>query len=286
MGIIRVEKQKNYTVMSNYHLRDKNLTLKAKGLLSFMLSLPDGWDYTVEGLTYTCHDGRESIRATLIELEKAGYVKRYRVRDEKGLLRGTEYIVFEMPEVPEEDKREDENLSENDTDEPMTGYPMLDKPTLDKPTSENPPQINTKINNPPIIPPRGACESEKKKTKRKIQREMKTQPAWNPERWEQFWEVYPRGEKKLEAMRAWDKLKPSEDLLNQMALGLSRQLASEEWQRGIGIPYASTWLNQARWTDEVKRRPAEQETAAAPPPRKCYEQRIIDGELVDVEVAT
>ena len=73
MAVFRIEKNKNYTVMANYHLRDISLSLKAKGLLSLMLSLPEGWDYTTKGLACICKDGVDSICSTVKELEKAGY---------------------------------------------------------------------------------------------------------------------------------------------------------------------------------------------------------------------
>ena len=78
----------------------------------------------------------------------------------------------------------------------------------------------------------------------------KKEPDWKPERFAKFWEYYPRGEAKQAAIRAWDKLQPSDELIDTMAQALKRQVASESWQQGIGIPYASTWLNQQRWTDE------------------------------------
>ena len=100
---------------------------------------------------------------------------------------------------------------------------------------------------PPIIPPQGDGEKPSKR-----RRERKDAPDHKPERFAGFWKVYPRGENKQAAIRAWDKLKPSDELIDTMAKALKRQLASEEWQRGVGIPYASTYLNQQRWTDEVK----------------------------------
>ena len=123
MAVIRVHKTKNYTVMANYHLRDKNLSFKAKGLMSFMLSLPDKWDYSITGLSMFGTDKIDSVRSALKELEKQGYVRAERVRDNKGMLRGTEYTVMEKP------------ILEN---------PTLEKPILEKPILENPTQLSTK----------------------------------------------------------------------------------------------------------------------------------------------
>ena len=98
MAVFRIEKNKNYTVMANYHLRDISLSLKAKGLLSLMLSLPDGWDYTTKGLACICKDGVDSICSTVKELEKAGYVRRKRLRNELGHLTEVEYTILEKPD--------------------------------------------------------------------------------------------------------------------------------------------------------------------------------------------
>lgn len=129
MPVIRVEKTKDYTVMANYHLRDQNLSFKAKGLMSFMLSLPEDWDYTMNGLSAFGSDKIDSIRAAIKELEKNGYVRIKRIRDHKGLLRGTEYTVVEKPIV----------------DEPILDNPRLDKPILGKPILENPMQLSTNL---------------------------------------------------------------------------------------------------------------------------------------------
>lgn len=98
MAVFRVEKSRDYTVMSNHHLKDKNLTLKSKGLLSMMLSLPDEWNYTTRGLAAICKEGVDSIGTALKELETIGYIKRYRLRDEKGKIKDTEYVIYERPQ--------------------------------------------------------------------------------------------------------------------------------------------------------------------------------------------
>lgn len=234
MAVCRVEKNANYTVMSNYHLSDPRLSLKAVGLLSKMLSLPENWDYTIRGLTYICREGRDAIQKAIAELEEAGYITRSQRHDENGKFAGNEYVIHELPL----------------TDFPLTG----------KPLTENPPQLNTKLinylnNTPPIVPPKGE-EGEGKTKKPKRRRDYKEAPDWNPERFARFWESYPRGEGKQKAIQAWDNLQPSEELLQQMALGLMRQLKSSDWQRGVGIPHASTWLNQRRWEDEEKDLPS------------------------------
>ena len=118
MAVFRVERNKGYTVMSNHHLRNKELSLKAKGLLSQMLSLPEDWDYTLAGLSFINREKIDAIREAVKELERAGYIVRSRERDEKGRLRGTDYVIFEQPQTP---------------------------PVSDLPTLENPMQLNKDI---------------------------------------------------------------------------------------------------------------------------------------------
>ena len=122
MAVFRVERNRGYTVMSNHHLRNRGLTLKAKGLLSQMLSLPDNWDYTLAGLSRINREKIDAIREAVRELEKAGYIVRSRERDEKGRLRGADYIIYEQPQPP-----------------------VLDLPTLENPTLDNPTQLNKDI---------------------------------------------------------------------------------------------------------------------------------------------
>ena len=100
MAVFRVERNKGYTVMSNHHLRNKELTLKAKGLLSQMLSLPEDWDYTLAGLSCINREKIDAIREAVRELERAGYIKRTRERDEKGRLQGADYVIYEQPQPP------------------------------------------------------------------------------------------------------------------------------------------------------------------------------------------
>ena len=134
MAVFRVERNTGYTVMSNHHLRNKELTLKAKGLLSQMLSLPEDWDYTLAGLSHINRESIDAIRTAVWELEKAGYITRRQGRDEKGKMTAIEYTIYEQPQPPELEKPILEN--------PTAGNPVLENPTTGNPTSENPMQIN------------------------------------------------------------------------------------------------------------------------------------------------
>ena len=131
VAVFRVEKNHNYTVMSNYHLRDTRLTLKSIGLLSKMLSLTDEWDYTTRGLAAICKEGVDAIGAALKELEARGYLVRRQIRDSKGRITDTEYTIYESPHTPLPD-----------TASPDTENPYLDTPDTDEPYTEKPAQLN------------------------------------------------------------------------------------------------------------------------------------------------
>ena len=153
MAVFRVERNKGYTVMSNHHLRNKELSLKAKGLLSQMLSLPEDWDYTLAGLSFINREKIDAIREAVKELERAGYIVRSRERDEKGRLRGTDYVIFEQPQTPpvsdlptlENPTLDNPTLEKPTLEKPTLENPMLDNPTQEKPTLGKPTQLNKDI---------------------------------------------------------------------------------------------------------------------------------------------
>ena len=140
MAVFRIEKTRDYTVMSNYHLRDRSLSLKAKGLLSLMLSLPEDWDYTMKGLARICKDGIDSISGGIRELEAHGYLVRARVRNENGQLGSIEYTILEQPKEPAQ-------TPAPIREKPIRENPIQAKPMLDAPIQENPAQSNTKEQN-------------------------------------------------------------------------------------------------------------------------------------------
>ena len=149
MAVFRVERNTGYTVMSNHHLRNKELTLKAKGLLSQMLSLPEDWDYTLAGLSHINREKIDAIREAVKELEKAGYIVRSRERDEKGRLRGADYVIYEQPQPREPEAATSGGqppiLDLPTLENPTLDNPTLEKPTQEKPTLENPTQLNKDI---------------------------------------------------------------------------------------------------------------------------------------------
>ncbi len=167
LAIFRVEKTRDYTVMANHHLKNKTLSLKSKGLLSQMLSLPEDWDYTLKGLSMINRESVDAIREAVRELELAGYIARTRERNDKGHLKGSDYTIFERPQfvgesadierpvavkqVFDKPARDKPTLENPTLDNPILDNPTQDKPTLDFPTLENPTQLSTNRTNTKIL---------------------------------------------------------------------------------------------------------------------------------------
>ena len=156
MAVFRVERTSDYTVMSNYHLRDKRLSLKAKGLLSQMLSLPVDWDYTLAGLCYINRESKDAIRTAIHELERAGYIHRRQTTDSGGKFAGNVYTIYERPQRPPS--------GEPSSEKPSSGNPTTGKPMPEKPTQRNIEKQNTDQQNTDSIPFRAAAPPEAKRT--------------------------------------------------------------------------------------------------------------------------
>lgn len=131
MSIMRVHKTNNFTVMSNFHFKEKKMSLKAKGLLSLMLSLPDDWDYSIAGLASLSKDGKDSIMSALGELEKFGYLSRQRLVNDKGQFAGIEYNIYEQPQAQK----------------PIAENPNEGKENEGNPNAGKPSQLNTNLIN-------------------------------------------------------------------------------------------------------------------------------------------
>lgn len=256
--MIQIQRSGGYTVLPNGILRDTGLSLKTKGLFAIILSLPEGWDYSVAGLATVAGCGRDAIRGALKEMEAAGYLTRQRAHGEGGKFAGVVYTIRDTAEP----------LSGNPTMDdpaPLSGKPTTDNPTSEKPSSENPTQLNKDLSSKDLsntpLPPKGGAVPEKAKPKRR-RRAPKSTPGWMPERFEGFWAAYPRDEDRAKAVEQWDKLPQdrelmerygSEDaLLHDIALGLKIHLECEDWREGRGIPYAFRWLRDRRWQEKRK----------------------------------
>ena len=133
MAVFRIERTRDYTVMSNHHLRNANLSLKAKGLLSMMLSLPEDWNYTTRGLAKICKEGVDAIGAALRELEQAGYIVRHQKRDKSGRITDTEYVIYEQPQP--------------DMSQPYPASPDTENPDMVRPDMEKPAELNIEKSN-------------------------------------------------------------------------------------------------------------------------------------------
>ena len=221
MAILRNASKGKYTVLNNGIFRDENLSAKSLGILAKMLSLPDNWEFSETGLcSIFKKDGRDSIRSGLKELEENGYLVRSRIRDDSGKLTSVEWTV---------------------SDRPMFEKPMLENPMLENPMLENRTQYNTKEYNTkefitkdiPPISPKGKTDCS--------------------DLFNQFWTAYPKHIAKQSAVKAFEKLKPDEKLLEAMLKAIEMQKESKQWEKdgGAFIPYPATWLNQRRWEDEL-----------------------------------
>lgn len=257
MAVYRVEKTHDYTVMANHHLRDERLSLKAKGLLSMLLSLPDDWEISIRGLASIVTDGVGAVQTGINELIEAGYIVRRRQHAESGAFAGFEYIIHEVPPC---------------TENPYTANPYTGKPYTENPAQSSKDKLSTippvaphEVDETPpsaaLTPPLSGEAQSGEPPKRKRRRSTKSVPDYEPELFERFWAAYPRGEDRQGAVAEWDSLRPDRETMMAMSRALVRQRASEEWQRGIGIPYAVRWLRRRRWEDEIK--------APAPPPERA-----------------
>lgn len=256
--MIQIQRSGGYTVLPNGILRDTGLSLKTKGLFAIILSLPEGWDYSVAGLATVAGCGRDAIRGALKEMEAAGYLTRQRAHGEGGKFTGVVYTIRDTAEPLSGKPTMDDPA-------PLSGKPTSDNPTTDFPTSENPTQLNKDLSSKDLsntpLPPKGGAVPEKAKPKRR-RRAPKSTPGWMPERFEGFWAAYPRDEDRARAVEQWDKLPQdrelmerygSEDaLLHDIALGLKIHLECEDWREGRGIPYAFRWLRDRRWLEKRK----------------------------------
>lgn len=209
---------------------DPELRASAKLLFGELTALCDKTGYCWASNRYFAelyHLSDKTVSELMLQLERRGHILRDVVRNDRNEVVQRRIYVGKTPAIPSPEKS-GEGYTEKSGDPPP----------------KNPADNNTRVNNtsnPPKAP------------QKRRRGEPKRAPDWNPERFAAFWDFYPRGESKQAAIAAWDKLKPSDDLIDTMARALKRQKATEDWQHGIGIPYASTYLNQRRWEDEQKR---------------------------------
>lgn len=228
--VFRVRKTRNYTVMSNYHLKEKNMSLKAKGLLTVLLSLPDEWDYSIDGLVAICKENETAIKSALAELKEYGYLvieKKMPNETRSGRIE-YEYNVFEEPVKQDREKQGVENQG--------VVFQGLENQGQLNTNYNGIKELNTNYKTP--LPPAGG-EAEKNALHALF---------------EQFWEQYPRKVDKKGTERVFLRIKGIADLMPTILSALDRQKRSEQWTKDGGqfIPHPKTWLNQERWNDKTE----------------------------------
>ena len=228
MAILKNPNRGKFTVVDNYALRDDNLSLKARGLLVTMLSFPDSWQFSENGLcSIFKKDGQSSIRSGLKELEEAGYLVRTRTRDSLGRVSSVDWTIYDYPHV------ENHNVV---------------KPNLDLQPQLNTNQSKTKESNTDNKSPHNPPKGERAATHRRAKA-----PDYDADGFAAFWAAYPKKAGKADALKAWNKLKPDIVLQAKMGEALTAQKKSPQWTKNNGqyIPMPSTWLNGRRWEDEA-----------------------------------
>jgi len=242
-------RRKGFTTVYRSVAQDSRLSLKARGLFLLLQSLPEDWNYTISGLAGLAGVGRDQIRSGLEELQEVGYLVKEQAHNEAGKFSGNVFVLQEEPP-------------------PLSGNPATVFPTTGNPTEQNN-NLNT-----PLYPPKGGRRERKKREPRKA-------PDWKPERFEKFWQFYPeKGRKdKQAAMDEWDKLQPDDALLAEIAAGLQKLMATDEWKRGVGIPYVCRFLRKERWKDAESLGVSESDQGEQ---RRYVGTKIVDGEEVDI----
>ena len=257
-GVIKSGHREPFTVLYKSAIRDTRLSFEMLGFLTYMLDKPPDWEFTISGMAKERGVGLAQVRRLVGLLEKAGYLLREQAHDDGGKFAKNVYVLQEKPP-----------LSRNQYDgeplkSPLSGNADIGETRQrEKPLSVSATQsknVETKAYIiPPYSPPKGDGAEPRK-------RRSKTTPTWKPERFEGFWAYYPRGENRMGAVRAWDKLKPDDALIDTIGRALRTLKASPAWRDGVGIPYASTFLNGRRWEDATAKRPAQ--SAKAQPVRR------------------
>lgn len=288
MPQVRVVKENRFTQVENQLIQNPRLSLKAKGLLIYMLSLHEDWDYSIAGLATLCREGKSAIRSAIQELMGQGYVTRELVRAEKGALAGYEYTVYERPQPssgnpaadgPTSGKRTQKRINPTNTvltnttpNSPPEGEETVPTGDESKPTGDEKAGDESKPAGSETAPTDDLVEAKAAPTAKKAEAKAtgkkppsakpkaaakkpkgpKPAPDHAPELFAQFWARYPRKRGKQAAIRAWERIRPDEALCGVMLEALGRDAASRQWnaQEGRFIPHPATWLNQGRWEDE------------------------------------
>lgn len=218
---------------------DTRLSWQARGLLIFLLGKPDHWEVSVQHLIKQTQDaigraaGRDAVRVILKELETAGYLKADLARSEGGAFNGMAYTVSEIPDMAPE------------TEKPAPASPETEYPAPAQPAPANPPLVKNDLQQPT----EEAAKTDQEQTPNPL-------PGVG-EMFDRFWKVYPRHVAKANARKAFEKLKPTPELLDAILVAIAAQRVSPAWLKDNGqfIPHPTTWLNGRRWEDEIQAAP-------------------------------
>ena len=258
MAILRIQKERDYSVIDNAVLKDKRLSLKARGLIAFMLSLPSEWNFSVQGLMKATGAGRDAIRTGLQELEKYGYLERVQIHGADGNFVGTDYILHEKAidtenttaDLPQTENQQEKAI--NRTDLPTSDFPISDKAKSDLPTSANRPQINTKDNKVLNIASTKEREKDGHSLYRingigKTQDEMECQEQY----FKLFWQAYPRKTNQYKARLAWESVAIDITVYGKILDAVEAYSKTKQWQDKEFVPYPENFIAQRRWEDDI-----------------------------------
>ena len=217
MKVVKIEKKNNYIVVPNSILRDKRISIKARGLLVIILSLPPKWKLTVSGLVTVTGAGETAVRAGLRELEKYGYVQCMRARDSKGRIGCMDYIIREVP------------LNEEN--------PKVENPKVEKPELENLGVVSTDIVSTDIVSTNIVSTNDMDSLQSRY--------------FKVFWNTYPKHIKIKETKEYWNKLPVDIDLYDKIIKSVTDYKKTEQWLDPTYIPNPLTYLRDERWRDEI-----------------------------------
>lgn len=247
MAVMRIIKNNNFSIVSNSIIRDTRLSLKARGLLILMLSLPDCWQFSIKGLATLSGEGNDSIRGGIKELEEVGYLSRKRKHLPNGRLGEMEYTLYEQAQPKEEKPTSDLPTLENPTQE---------KPIQEKPTQEKPTLLSTNIINTDYIKNRER-ENKEPKEEQKLLSRLNNQPLplemaqLQNEYFKRFWLMYPRKAKQFQAQLAWNALPVDVELYEKILKAVERYSKTRQWADKTYVPYPENFLDGKRWEDDI-----------------------------------
>lgn len=238
MAVMRIIKNNNFSIVPNAIIRDTSLSLKARGLFIFMLSLPEGWEFSVRGLSKIAGEGLDAIRSGLHELEEQGYLSRQRKRNAEGKLGDMEYILYEEPQKPKPKAQTEETST-------------VAEPIQEIPTQAESTQINKDINNNRLN------QEQREREEPKLLSRLNSQPLpletaqLQNEYFKRFWLMYPRKAKQFQAQLAWNALPVDVELYERILQAVEKYSKTRQWADKTYVPYPENFIDGKRWEDDI-----------------------------------